>query len=972
MTYSILTRVSEGTEPAPRAGMSSTLRHVRVLLPVVAALTATACGGSDVVLPSEGVAAKILVVSGNNQAGIVGATLVDSLIVRVTDSKDRPVQNQQVTFSPGNAASGQAVPPTAMTNSDGRAGVKWVLGTVAGAQTMVAKPTGNSAPASLSASFAAAASSAVPSNLVKSAVDPQTGSAGAPVAVPPAVKVTDADGNPVAGVAVTFAVASGGGSVNPTTPIATDVNGIAAVTSWTLGAVAGVNTLTATANGTGITGNPATFTATGQIGAASKLGLAVAPSASAGSGVPLPVQPQIQIQDAAGNPVANANVAISVNISSGGGTLSGGPTVVQTNASGLATFTGLTITGPTGPYTLLFTASGLSSVSAPVTVGAGNPSGSQSSFSISPASFVAGTPTGSTVTVTARDASGNPIAGAAAAVNVTGTNTLTPPSLAPTDAGGVTSGVITSNEAGVKTVTVTINGIAVTNPASATLTVLPGPPSATISTVSAAPTTLVAGNGTSATVTVTVKDLLGNRIAGATVTLASTGNGTITQPAATTNASGVTTGSVSYATAGSKSVSALVNSTISLTQTAAITVNPAPTTVTFNPPGAATSGVAFSVTATVAPNAPAGGTPTGTITVSDGGTDQCAITLPATSCMLTLNAIGSVTVTAAYGGDANYQPSQKSATVNVSGSATNTSVGSSDANSAFGEAVTFTANVTSGSGTPTGTVTFKDGGTCGSGGTVLDTQTLSAGSATSASISTLSVGSHTILACYSGGGSFSASSGQVTQNVGQAVTTTAVVSSANPSVFGQTVMFTATVTVNGPGAGTPGGNVQFASEAGNIGGPVALSGGAATRNTSGLAVGPHTITATYSGNGNFQGSVGTLSGGQTVNQGATTTTINSVLPASPSTSADALTVSYNVVPVAPAAGALNGAGVLVTVSLDGGLETCTGSVSAGGAGNCIIPAPIVPGARTVTATYSGNTNFAGSTSTPPVDHTVNP
>ena len=936
-------------------------------------LAAVACGGGGVVLPGEGVAANIALVSGNNQAGIVGATLVDSLIVRVTDSKNRPVQNQQVTFSPGNAASGQAVPPTATTNADGRTGVRWVLGTVAGAQSMIAKPTGNSAPASLSVSFGATASSAIPSKLVKSAGDGQNGSAGAPVAVPPAVKVTDTDGNPVAGVGVTFAVASGGGTVNPTTPIATDVNGVAAVTSWTLGPVAGANSLTATATGTGITGNPATFTATGHIGAASKLGLAVAPSASASSGVALPVQPQIQIQDAAGNGVASANVAISVNISSGGGTLSGGPTVVQTNAGGLATFSGLTINGPTGPYTLLFTASGLTSISAPVTLGAGNPSGSQSSFSISPASITAGG-TGSTVSVTARDASGNPIAGAAAAVVVTpGTNTVTPTPLALTDAGGLTTGVITSNEAGVKTVTVTINGVAVTNPPSATLTVLPALPSAALSTVSAAPTTLIAGNGTSATVTVTVKDALLNPIAGATVTLLSTDAGTITQPAATTNASGVTTGSVSYATAGSKTVTAKLTSpiTLTLTQTATITVDPAATTTTIGAPGSATAGVPFSVSATVSPNAPAGGTPTGTITVSNGA-DQCAIALPATSCNLTLHTTGnSVVVTAAYGGDANYLASQKSANVNVTGSPTTTTVGSSDTNAVFGEAVTFSATVT-GSGTPTGSVAFKDGGGCGGGGTVLDTQTLSGGSATSTPISTLSVGNHNIAACYSGGGIFSASNAQMTESVGKAATSTAVglgASSANPSVFGQTVTFTATVSVTAPGGGTPAGSVQFKSDGGNIGSAVALSSGVATVNTSALAVGTHTITATYSGNGNFQSSIGTLSPDQTVDQGATTTTITSDLSAA-STSTDPIPVSYLVAAVAPASGAPNGGGASVTVSLDGGVETCTGSVAGDGTGNCTIPQPIAPGARTVTATYSGNGNFTTSSSSVP--HTVNP
>jgi hypothetical protein len=81
------------------------------------------------------------------------------------------------------------------------------------------------------------------------------------VATAPSVLVRDINNNPVAGVSVTFAVASGGGTVVPTTALTTDVNGIAQVTSWTLGTTAGANTLTATA--TGLSGSPVTFTATG-------------------------------------------------------------------------------------------------------------------------------------------------------------------------------------------------------------------------------------------------------------------------------------------------------------------------------------------------------------------------------------------------------------------------------------------------------------------------------------------------------------------------------------------------------------------------------------------------------------------------------------------------------------------------------------------------------------------------------------
>ncbi len=98
----------------------------------------------------------------------------------------------------------------------------------------------------------------VPTAVTKVAGDLQTAAAGTAVAVAPQVKVTDAFGSPVASVAVTFAVASGGGSITGGSAT-TDASGLASVGTWTLGATAGANTLTAT-----VTGLPvATFTATG-------------------------------------------------------------------------------------------------------------------------------------------------------------------------------------------------------------------------------------------------------------------------------------------------------------------------------------------------------------------------------------------------------------------------------------------------------------------------------------------------------------------------------------------------------------------------------------------------------------------------------------------------------------------------------------------------------------------------------------
>jgi hypothetical protein len=99
-------------------------------------------------------------------------------------------------------------------------------------------------------------------------------------------------------------------------------------------------------------------------------------------------------------------------------------------------------------------------------------------------------------------------------------------------------------------------------------------------------------------------------------------------------------------------------------------------------------------------------------------------------------------------------------------------------------------------------------------------------------------------------------------NIAKAATTTGVSSSVNPSEFGQSVTFTATVT---SGAGTPTGTVQFKDGGVSIGSAQTLNaGGVAQLTTSALTAGTHIITADYNGDANFLLSSGTLSGGQVV------------------------------------------------------------------------------------------------------------
>jgi hypothetical protein len=181
---------------------------------------------------------------------------------------------------------------------------------------------------------------------------------------------------------------------------------------------------------------------------------------------------------------------------------------------------------------------------------------------------------------------------------------------------------------------------------------------------------------------------------------------------------------------------------------------------------------------------------------------------------------------------------------------------------------------------------------------------------------------------------------------------TSLESSSNPSVFGQAVTFTATVT---PGSsstpGVPGGTITFFDGSTPIGNATLDSSGRATLTTSGLTVGSHQITAAYSGDDRFGFSNGTLS--QTVNTAggnATSTTITS----SENPSIAGQPVSF-VATVSAASGVPAG---IVTFRIGSIAAT---AILAGGQASITIP-NLSPGSHAVTATYLGNTTFNGSES----------
>ena len=198
-----------------------------------------------------------------------------------------------------------------------------------------------------------------------------------------------------------------------------------------------------------------------------------------------------------------------------------------------------------------------------------------------------------------------------------------------------------------------------------------------------------------------------------------------------------------------------------------------------------------------------------------------------------------------------------------------------------------------------------------------------------------------------------------TVTVGKANTTTTINSdNPDPSVVGQPVTVTWSVTVNAPGAlGAPlTGNVTVSDGTNNC--TAAVSAGQC--DVTFTSAGAKSLTATYAGDTNYNGSASTPATPHTVNKADTTTTITSDNP-DPSTPGQSVTVQWTTTVTSPGAGTPTGN---VNVTVSGGAETCSAPVATQ---QCSLVLNTT-GLRTITATYAGDTNF--NTSSDTEDHTV--
>jgi len=306
-------------------------------------------------------------------------------------------------------------------------------------------------------------------------------------------------------------------------------------------------------------------------------------------------------------------------------------------------------------------------------------------------------------------------------------------------------------------------------------------------------------------------------------------------------------------------------------------------------------------------------------------------------------------MTAIYSGDSNNQGSTSPALTEDAGNVpylTTTTVATSGSPSYVGQPVTFTATVTSAYGAiPNGeVVTFDDGSK------EIGTGTIANGTA-SLTYSSLSAKTHTIKATYAGDATFKKSSATVTQVVDKYSTTTTFTSGPNPSSYGETVTWTATVTTTGPY--TPTGKVEFTGV-----GTATLSGGVATISKTWLNAATYAVIAEYEGDSNNATSDSSVLD-QIINPASTTTTVTSSV--NPSTQGQLVTFTATVT-------SATGASPIGTVTFTAG-STVLGVVTIGNSPTSVSTSTLAVGNTTITATYNGDTDFSGSSAS--LTQTVN-
>lgn len=321
-------------------------------------------------------------------------------------------------------------------------------------------------------------------------------------------------------------------------------------------------------------------------------------------------------------------------------------------------------------------------------------------------------------------------------------------------------------------------------------------------------------------------------------------------------------------------------------------------------------------------------------------------------------AVGARVITARFAATTTFNESSAGLDHPVALAATQTTVSPDVSAPQAGQPVVFTADVSvvePGVATPEGVVTFL------LDGVYIGEATTSAGSA-SITLPSATVGGHSITATFTDGTRFAESSSSLDFGVVQGATALALSSDANPTVFGQDgATVTAEISVQAPAAGVPSGTVDFSVD-GVFVASQPVSAGTASLALGDRAVGDYTVTAVYSGDVEFSGSSAELV--QSVQPAATALVLSA--DKAETTFGEELTLSAALSVVAPGGGVPTGT---VTFFADDA-EIGSAALNADGTGaGLAVDGTLTVGARSLTAVFTGDASFSGSTSVA-LPHTV--
>jgi len=363
---------------------------------------------------------------------------------------------------------------------------------------------------------------------------------------------------------------------------------------------------------------------------------------------------------------------------------------------------------------------------------------------------------------------------------------------------------------------------------------------------------------------------------------------------------------------------------------ATFTVTKATTSFTES---AAPASVPYGTTDTLSASGLPGGA-TGAVTFSSGGSTLCTSTLPAASCTTSATlAPGTYPVTATYSGDSNYTSATAAgATFDVTKADTTMTESASPASVGYGSQDTL--SIAGLPGGASGTVTYA------SGGSTLCTALLPATSCQTAT--TLTAGTYDVTATYSGDSNYKG-----TTATGASFTVTKANTPFTESAAPASVPFGTADTLSATGlASGATGTVTFTSGGATL--CIATLPATSCLTSTSLAPGTYSVTATYSGDANYNAA--TATGATFTVTKADTAMTESAAPASlPYGTQDTLSVSG-------VAGAATGT---VTFT-SGGSTLCTATLPAT---SCQTSTSLIPGTYDVTATYSGDSNFNAATAT---------